>query len=170
MAIVEETTTTNDNLTPDELGELKARLEAEQQAKAAFEAMLAEKDSQISQLSAEVDRLTADVEALKGESDKAAQTVTQLQGELAQATVKYRDLIAATNPAIPADLITGSTIEEIDASVVKAKALVEKVKAGIEAEAKAAEVPAGAPARTTVIPEGLSTREKLRYGLSQARK
>ncbi len=151
----------------DELQELKAQLESEMKDRAEFEVMLAEKDSQVNQLSAEVNRLTATVGALKTNSVKAGEAVTQLQTELSQATAKYRDLVMAANPSIPADLIQGTTIGEINAAMVKARSLIAKVKQGIEAETKAATVPAGAPVRTAIIPEGLSSREKISYGVQQ---
>jgi len=163
----EENTATNDAPTQDELGDIKVQLEAEQKAKANFEAMVSNKEATIAQLEAEVQRLTTDVEALKAESSKATETATQLQTELAEAVAKYRQSVVGSNPQIPEDLIQGSTIEEIEASLVKAKSLVEKVKAGIEAQAQAATVPAGAPARTSTPPEGLSSREKIRFALEK---
>ena len=153
-------TTTNDKPTEQELGELKAQLEAELKQAELWRA-------ERSNLEAEVQRLTVDVEALKGERDTTLESLRAERNNLEAAVAKYRDLVTATNPAIPGDLIQGVTIEEIDASIVKASALVEKVKAALENQAKQSSVPAGAPARTSTPPEGLSSREKIRYALEK---
>ena len=73
----------------------------------------------------------------------------------------------ALNPTIPGDVIAGATIDEIDASVAKALSIAGAVKANLEAEAKKAKVPAGAPARTEISLEGLSAREKITAGIKQ---
>ncbi len=167
--MVDVTTTTNENPTVDELEVIKAQLEAEIKRQNEFEAMISEKDSTIANLQTEVSRLTQDLEALKGEKDTLTQTVTELQSKLEQSVSKYRDLVVGSNPHL-ADFIQGASIDEIDTSVEKARALVEKVKQAIEAETKATAVPAGAPARTTVPPEGMTSREKIVYGIAQQRR
>lgn len=137
----------NENPTIDELEVIKARLEQETAAKAAFEAEIAAKDSKIAELETKVSRLSQGLE---------------------QSVSKYRDLVVVSNPHL-ADFIQGVSIDEIDASVEKARALVEKVKQAIEIETKRATVPAGAPARTTIPPEGMTSREKIVYGMTQRR-
>jgi len=73
----------------------------------------------------------------------------------------------ALNPAVPEGIIAGETIEEIDSSVEKGRAIVESVKKAMEAEASMAKVPAGAPARGGISLEGLSPREKIAAGIQQ---
>jgi hypothetical protein len=85
----------------------------------------------------------------------------------AQAISKYLEAARALNYTIPQDVIAGQTIEEIDASVEKAKAIANAVKANLEAQAKEAKVPAGAPARGEISLEGLSPREKIAAGIQQ---
>jgi hypothetical protein len=80
---------------------------------------------------------------------------------------KYLNMAKALNPAIPEGIIAGETIEEIDASVEKGQAIVESVKTAMEAEAKEARVPAGAPTRGAINLEGLSPREKIAFGIQQ---
>ncbi len=145
--MVEETTTTNDSLTLDEREAITAQLEAEIKAKR-------EKDQTIINLQAEINRLTQEKDLL-----------TQA---LSQSVMKYRELIISQHPYL-ADFIQGNSIEEIDASLAKAKALMEKVRTALETEIKQAQVPAGAPVRLNLIPEGLSPREKIVYGISQKR-
>ena len=73
----------------------------------------------------------------------------------------------ALNPAVPEGIIAGETIEEIDASVGKGKAIVEAVRQAMEAEAKGTRVPAGAPTRGAINLEGMSPREKIALGIQQ---
>ena len=49
--------------------------------------------------------------------------------------------------------------------VEKAKALVSRVKQGVEAEVSLAKVPAGAPERTLPDLSALSPREKIQYAI-----
>jgi hypothetical protein len=51
--------------------------------------------------------------------------------------------------------------------VKKAKAIANAVKANLEAQAKEAKVPAGAPTRGEISLEGLSPREKIAAGIQQ---
>lgn len=85
----------------------------------------------------------------------------------ARAIAKYLDAVKAVNPTIPPDIIAGATIEEIDASVEKAQSIAIAVKASLEAQAKEARVPAGAPTRENINLDGLSPREKIVVGIQQ---
>jgi hypothetical protein len=101
-----------------------------------------------------------DLEAIKTE-------LASVKEACAQAISKYLEAARAINSTIPKDVIAGQTIEEIDASVEKAKAIANAVKANLEAQAKEAKVPAGAPARGEISLEGLSPREKIAAGIQQ---
>lgn len=139
---------TNGVSTPEDLEAIKAQFEEEKKAKAAAEAALAEKDARIAELEAE------------GVAISEAR---------AQAVSKYLGAARALNAAIPQDVIAGQTIEEIDAAVEKAKAIANAVKANLEAQAKEAKVPAGAPTRGEISLEGLSPREKIAAGIMSLR-
>jgi len=138
---------------PEDLEAIKAQLEEEKEAKAAAEAALAEKDARIAELQAEGEALRAEGVAISEAH--------------AQAVAKYLDAVRATNPTIPQDIITGDTIEEIDASLAKAQTIAESVKANLEAQAKETKVPAGAPPRGEISLEGLTPREKIAAGIQQ---
>jgi septation ring formation regulator EzrA len=160
--------------TPETLEALKAQLEEERQAKAAAEAALAEKDTRIAELQAEGEALRAEQtnlqaslsEAKQG-SEAAAAELTQVKEAHTQAISKYLDAVKAANPTIPGDIIAGATIEDIDASLEKALSIASAVKANLEAQAKEAKVPAGAPTRGEISLEGLSPREKIAAGIQQ---
>jgi hypothetical protein len=150
----------NEVSTPEDLEAIKAELEEEKKAKAAAEASLAEKDTRIAELEAELS------EAKTG-SEAAAAELAQVKEAHGQAVAKYLDAVRLANPTIPQDIITGDTIEDIDASLAKATTIAESVKTNLEAQAKEAKVPAGAPPRGEISLEGLTPREKIAAGIQQ---
>jgi len=152
--------TQNTTPTPEDLEAIKAQLEEEKKAKAAAEAALAEKDTHIAELEASLS------EAKQG-SEAAAAELTSVKEANTQAVVKYLGAVRVANPTIPQDIITGDTIEDIDASLAKATTIAESVKANLEAQAKEAKVPAGAPTRGEISLEGLTPREKIAAGIQQ---
>jgi len=166
--------TQNTQVTPETMEAIKAQLDEEKKARAADEASLAEKDDRIAELRAEGEALRVErsnllaslSEAQQG-STAAADELTQVKEANARAVAKYLDAVRLTNPTIPQDIIAGGTIEEIDASVQKATAIAESVKASLEAQAKEAKVPAGAPTRGEISLEGFSPREKIAAGIQQ---
>ena len=144
---------TNEVSTPGDLEAITAQLEEEKKAKAAAEAALAEKDARIAELQAEGEALRAEGVAISEAH--------------AQAVAKYLDAVRLANHTIPRDIIAGDTIEDIDASVEKAQSIASAVRQSLEAEAKEAKVPAGAPARGEISLEGLTPREKIAAGIQQ---
>jgi vacuolar-type H+-ATPase subunit I/STV1 len=141
---------------------IKAQLEEEKEAKAAADASLVEKDARIAELEASLS------EAQQG-SEAAAAELATLKEAHTQAVAKYLDVVRLANSTIPQDIITGDTIEDIDASLAKAQTIAGAVKANLEAQAKETKVPAGAPTRTEISVEGLSPREKISAGITQSR-
>jgi hypothetical protein len=150
----------NEASTPEDLEAIKAQLEEERQAKAAAEASLAEKDTRIAALEAALSEAKQGIEV-------AAAELTQVKEAHGQVVAKYLDAVRLANPTIPQDIIAGGTIEDIDASLAKATTIAESVKASLEAQAKEAKVPAGAPPRGEISLEGLTPREKIAAGIQQ---
>jgi hypothetical protein len=146
--------------TPETLEAIKAQLEEEKKAKAVAEASLPEKDARIAELEASLSEAQQSAESLRAEG-------VAISEAHAQAVAKYLDVVRLANPTIPQAIIVGETIEEIDASVEKVKAIASAVKANLEAQAKEAKVPAGAPARGEISLEGLSPREKIAAGIQK---
>lgn len=161
--------TPNEVSTPEDLEAIKAQLEEEKKAKAAAEAALAEKDRALSALSARQAELEASLSEVKQGSEATAAELASIKEAKDQAVAKYLDVVRAANSTIPRDIIAGETIEEIDASVAKAQSIANAVKANLEAQAKEAKVPAGAPTRGEISLEGLSPREKIVAGIQQSR-
>jgi len=146
----------------EDLEAIKAELEEEKKAKSAAEAALAEKDKRIAEIQASLN-------VVQQASEAAATELSQVKDTHAKAVAKYLDVVRAANSTIPKDVIIGGTIEEIDASVAKALSIAESVKKALEAKAKEAKVPAGAPTRGEISLEGLSPREKIAAGITSLR-
>jgi chromosome segregation ATPase len=164
----EETQEPNDGVsTPEDIETIKAQLEEEKKAKAAAEAALVGKDARIAELQAELSQVLTLSETKGKELESTTAELSQLKEVHAQAVVRYLDAVRLANPTIPQDIIAGQTIEEIEASVEKALSIASAVKASLEAQAKEARVPAGAPARGEISLEGLTPREKIAAGIQQ---
>jgi predicted RNase H-like nuclease (RuvC/YqgF family) len=143
---------------PDELTLLKQENQAlarEVEARVAniarLEQTVAEKDTEIA--------------ALTKSLDEARQALDELGQALPQAVAAYKELVVQANPGLLAELITGDTIEAVDASLKQARALVERVRQEMEAEAARTRVPAGSPPRAPLDLSGLSAREKIQYAI-----
>jgi len=177
-----EENNTDQTVTQEEFDALKAELEAE---KARTETAVGEATQELTQ---RIASLEADVQAkgdeavtLKAETQQAkeqAQTqagqVETLTQERDAAIGEYRALVVASNSVFSDNLIQGATIDEIKLSAEHAAALVGKVKESLESQAQAlaelTTVPAGSPQRQAADLSAMSTREKINYGLNQARK
>ena len=83
------------------------------------------------------------------------------------AVTAYKKLAVSSNPLFSAELITGNTIAEVDASMQKINDLAGLVRSKIEADIKSVSVPAGAPERSGPDTSGLSPREKIKQGLEK---
>ena len=97
---------------------------------------------------------------LRAQVKNQQESMTKLQSDLSDAVSKHREEILDKHPEIPADLVTGNTIQELDASLAKALDLVEKIKQNLEET-----IPAGAPPRSALDVGSLSSTDKIKYGL-----
>ncbi|MFH0914140.1 MAG: hypothetical protein V1849_02475 [Chloroflexota bacterium] len=125
---------------------------------------------------AEVANLTGELEQAKVRLAELEQALTGREAEVAglkqslsQAVASYKTLVLSSHPRVPAELISGDSIEAINSSLEKAKSLVSRVRQELEAEVVASRVPAGAPPRTAVELSALSPREKIQYGIGGKR-
>ena len=121
--------------------------------------------------------LEADIKAKGEDITKNLATVAEkdksfasLAANFESAVTAYKGQVLKANPLVPVELVAGATIPEIDASVVRATAIVTKIKDGIAQQNLTVTVPAGAPGRTEPDISGLSTREKITRGLEAKRK
>lgn len=148
----------NNAPTAEDLDAITAQLDEEKKAAAAALQELETKAATINDLQTQLTEVKQASEA------SAAELATTREAK-DQAVAKYLGVAKALNPAIPESIIAGATIEEIEASIEKGKAIVESVKTAMEAEAAKTKVPAGAPPREGISTEGLSAREKISLGI-----
>jgi DNA repair exonuclease SbcCD ATPase subunit len=156
----ENTPNPNGAAQTDELATIKAELEAEKKAIADAQAIISQKDARIAELEKALSEAKQQSEAVTAEFATLKDTHTK-------AVAKYLGAVKTANPTLPADVITGSTIKDIDDSLAKALTIAESVKKSLEAQAKETKVPAGAPTRGGIALEAMSPREKIAAGLQQ---
>jgi len=154
---------------------------------AALQDQLADARAEVERLQADAANATASAQqalaeaaGLRGELDAHREAVaataadaTALRAQLEEAAERqraaaerYRDLVVRTEPALPADLIAGDSVDAVDASAEAARSMVGRVRAHLESQAQAARVPAGAPPRSGPDLRGLTAEQKIRYGLA----
>ena len=132
---------------------------------AALTRQLGERDHAFGALKAELEQTKTDAAASSART--AAESAAMVSAAVADAAARYQALIVQTNPEIPAELIVGNTIAELEASLARGKSIVQKVKANLDAQAQAAPIPAGAPPRQGIDLSSLSPQEKIIEGLKQ---
>ena len=144
--------------TGDELKRLKQEkktlvreLESKATTIAELEQMVASKDTEIVTLK----------ETIVASDGK----LTEINDTLSQAIASYKNLVVESNPEILTELITGDTVDAVNESLGSARALVDRVKQGIEVEAAMTKVPVGAPQRAPLDLSVLSPREKIQYAI-----
>lgn len=142
----------------DELAAATAQLNAERKAKDEALANVA----RLTETMEKKDFVIADLETKRGELEG-------MQGERDSAIAKYREIAQLFNPTIPEGIIAGDTVEAIDASIDKGKAVVEAVRKALTAQAEkdnaGTKVPAGSPVRSGISTESMSPREKIAAGI-----
>jgi chromosome segregation ATPase len=175
LAEENETKVENNTPTAEDYEALKLELEAEKQK---AQTMVTEATQALTEkvatLETDLTAKTGELETIQGQLAEASANFEGAKAAYAYAVEDYKKLVLQTNPLFTPDIIGGDTIDAVKASVEKAGVLVGKVKEGLEAQASALSqlsvVPAGAPARSPISTEGLSTKEKINLGLEQARK
>jgi flagellar biosynthesis/type III secretory pathway protein FliH len=118
---------------------------------AELEAQAAEKDAALNEAKKTLDAQAQDFGVIKMGYDEAV--------------TAYRKLAVSSNPVFSEELITGSTIAEVDASMKKVNDLAAGIKTRLEAELKETIIPAGAPERSGPDTSGMSPREKIKAGI-----
>ena len=153
----------------DELEATRDELEGLKQEKGALARELESKDATIAELEQALASKDSEIVTLKEAIVESDQKMTEINNTLAQAVASYKALVVEANPGVLAELITGDTIETVNESLENARALVDRVKQGMEAEASRTKVPAGAPQRTPLDLSVLSPREKIQYAIGGKR-
>ncbi len=171
--MADETETKVESKTPsqEDYEGLKPQLEAERQgAQCLVAEATRDLTSKIAALEQELALKTQDMGALKDQLKRAQEELEGAKAAYAYAVDDFKRLAAASNPIIPAQAISGSTIDEVKASLATANELVSAVKEAVAEQTRTIAVPAGAPARGAPHLSAMSSREKITLGLEQARK
>ncbi len=105
------------------------------------------------------------------------ENVIQLERELSSTVARYRLALLDAAPDVPGDLVNGETAEALEASLEKARGVVEQVRTRLlegmgsatqDTEQAGAVIPAGAPPRgANDGTASLSARDKIAQGLER---
>lgn len=123
------------------------------------------RDAAIAKLQETLAGRDSEMAAMKQSLDDATRQLKDMSAALPRAVAAYKEVVAQANPGILAEMINGDTIEAINDSLKNARALVERVRQEVGAEAARVRVPAGAPQRTPPDMSALSPREKIQYAM-----
>lgn len=126
---------------------------------------LAKANARLQELEQVVAGKESEMATLKQAGEELEARLAALSLSLSEAVAGYRGMVVAANQEVIEELITGDNIGSINESLVKAKALVSKVRQGVEAEILSTRVPAGAPERSLPDLSALSPREKIKYAI-----
>ena len=136
------------------------------------DAAMGELQRQLAEAVASNDAGEQELASLKASLDEKDTQLASTAEILYQAVERYRASLVAANPEIPQEMIAGEAIADIDISLEKARALVEKVASSLERrheeEARATllgRVPTGAPERSSPDFSSMSAREKIEYAI-----
>ena len=138
-------------------GTAQATIEEAEESAAGEEAVAAEAE--------ERDALQAELAEARGALEREQALRAQAEADLAAAVEGYRKALLAGAPELPAELVQGATVAELEAAFANAKAMAERVRRQVESEAVQERVPAGAPPRRGVDPSALSSQQKILLGL-----
>ena len=151
-----------------EMADSQDELETLKQENEALNRGLKDRDAAILRLEQERAARDSEIIALKQAMEDAEGRIKEIGENLTKAVASYKEQVIQGNPGVPADMIVGETVEEIDESLEKALALIEKVRQEMEAEASKMRIPGGAPQRTPIDLSGLSAREKIQYAIGRS--
>jgi hypothetical protein len=87
---------------------------------------------------------------------------------LRDAVARLREAMLEREPDLPGDIVTGETVNDLDAAIQRARETVAQVRQHLEHQAQTQRIPAGAPIRGAPDTSALSPGEKIRLGLRQA--
>ena len=140
------------------VGELEAAIATRDADAASLRAQLTSAQAEASQAQAAAAQRDDDLETLRQALDATA-------AEARAAANRYRELLMASEPDLPAELVTGDSVAELDEAAVRARHTVAQVRQHLEQQAQTLRIPAGAPARGAPDVSAMTPAEKIRLGL-----
>ena len=165
----------------EEMADARAQIEALQSAAADAEARAATVESQLAEardkgsaleseaagVRAELSEAQAEREAAQAQATAAQAEAEGMRARLSELTLKYREARLAAAPHIPADLVPGGSVGEIDEQMEAAQRVVSELQDRLQSESRSARVPVGSPPRRAPDLAGLSAAEKIKLGLQE---
>lgn len=151
----------------EELTVAQAELERLQVTTADREAHAAHVAAQLSELREELTHARDESRLREQEIATLGEQAQALQAQVQSSAQRYRELALQQSPELPAELVTGESVEEVDEALQRARETVSKVRGHLESQAQAGRVPVGAPPRSEPDLSALPAAEKIRRGLQQ---
>ena len=130
---------------------------------------ITELESLVAQKGGELTEANSRITELEQVASESAEKFKAISDSLAEALASYKAMVVQANPEVPEELISGDSIESVNESLGQAKAMISRVRQGLEAEIQATRIPVGAPQRTPPDLSALSPREKIQYGIGGRR-
>jgi hypothetical protein len=119
---------------------------------------------------AEAEAEAGELSTLRRELEETRTALDAERGARLAAVARYREALLAADPALPPELISGDDLGSLDATVEAARRAVAQIRerlADESAEVGAHGFPAGAPERHGPSTAGMSSAEKIAYGLER---
>jgi DNA repair exonuclease SbcCD ATPase subunit len=158
----------------ERLAEAQAEVERLQTTAADREARAAHVEEQNAQLRRDLEEAHGALSTAEEQATAHQERVAGLEGELStareqvgEASARYRQALLSASPEVPADMVTGESVEEVEASLAAARQTVAQIRQHLESQAQSGRVPAGAPPRQTPDLSALTPEEKIRMGLER---
>ncbi len=149
----------------EELAAARVEIERLQTKVADREARAVHLESEVTQLREELTQARDETQTREQELTAQAERGQELEAQAREAAERYRELVLQQSPELPAELVAGDTVQQVDASLERARETVSKVRGHLESQAQAGRVPVGAPPRSGPDLSALSPEEKISYGL-----
>ncbi|UCH43491.1 MAG: hypothetical protein JSW16_02815 [Dehalococcoidales bacterium] len=128
---------------------------------------LAEAIDRISELEQLVTDKDEQISVLKQAETGYEERLAEISDSLSEAIAAYKGLVIQSNPEILEELVAGDSIKTVNESLSRAKALLSRVREGVEAQISLTRVPSGSPGRATPDFSALSPREKIQYAIGK---
>jgi regulator of replication initiation timing len=161
-------------LLEEQLATAHADIERLQTQMAELAALDSRRDGELQTLRSQLEASRTEGDAARSELAAQADETLQLRESIEQAAAqsrealgRYREAVLQREPQLPAELVTGDTVSELESAVERARQTVAQVRQHLEQQAQALRVPAGAPARGSPDTSDLTAGEKIRLGLQK---
>jgi len=161
-------------LLEEQLAAAHADVERLQTQMADLTARQSQHDAELQELRGQLETSRGEAESARNEATGHAKEIERLRESVVtaeaqgkEAVRRYRDAMLEREPQLPADLVAGDSITELDAAIERARQTVAQVRQHLDLQAQALRIPAGAPARGDPDVSDLSSAEKIRLGLSK---